>query len=136
MIAGAKRKIDGGITIEVMSTGKPLKVGEFVLSILGLIVCFVLAPKFLSRGTCEDNEKEFRVKEYQFKIAYKKYEQEYRYTVLSGTSFSGDKEVGLGTLYDNVAIGDSLVKQKGSTDVVTIHDRRRIVHDCSCRKKD
>ena len=68
--------------------------------------------------SCNESEAKFRKKSYRFKIERYVKEQE-KINIFEGTGDSGRKEVfrniGLGNVYDNASIGDSLIKYIGST---------------------
>lgn len=120
-----------------MNTKKPFDTVSFIGSVLFAIVAFILVSYFSPSATCTDTA--FRRESYQFKIETYRIEQG-KNNILEGTNPLGNKEVfkniGLSNVYDNAAIGDSLIKRNGSTDVIIVRDGRQTVYDCGCRKKD
>ncbi len=80
-----------------------------------LLICLLLMCQ--SCHNCVEHSREFRNEDYRFQVR-KKY-QEGRYTVFEG---SGQmfKDVGWDYLLDTVRIGDTFLKEKGSTVVKII----------------
>jgi len=69
--------------------------------------------------TCNDIRNSVLPKEYNFKITKKEY---YQYVILDGVSKNNKsvqfKEFEYWGIYDSIQIGDTLIKYKGSTDLI------------------
>lgn len=85
--------------------------------------------------TCNDIRNSVLPKEYNFKITKKEY---YQYVILDGVDKNNKpvqfKEFEYWGIYDSIQIGDTLIKYKGSTDLILKKPNRQdtIVFEMYC----
>lgn len=118
-----------------MSTGKPFKVSEAMIGALVVVAFFAFGKYILPSAPCE--EEAFRLKRYHFVIKAQRRDQG-KFAVFEGTDSSGKKElfreVKAYKMLANTVVGDTLLKEKGSTDVYIVHGQQRMRYEFACKE--